>query len=69
MCSQKKETKEKATPYRLFPEINIILGRQAETHFVQTAAYRNPPQTMLISGAIAGDSKSKPHAQRAKMRE
>ena len=31
LLSQKKVTKEKATPYRLIPEIDIVLGRQAET--------------------------------------
>ena len=44
--SQKKETKEKATPYRLFPDIYMILGRQSETRYAQTAACRNPPKIM-----------------------
>jgi hypothetical protein len=33
LLSQKKVTKEKATPYRLFPQIRFILGRQAETRY------------------------------------
>jgi hypothetical protein len=60
LLSQKKVTKEKSTPSRLFPEINMILGRQAETRCAQTAACRNPPKTILISGAVAGDVRSKP---------
>jgi hypothetical protein len=59
LLSQEKVTKKKATPYRLFPEINIILGRQAETRYAQTAACRNPPKTISISGAVAGDVRSK----------
>jgi len=31
LLSQKKETKEKATPYRLFPDSYNLLERQAET--------------------------------------
>jgi hypothetical protein len=31
--SQEKVTKKKATPYRLFPKIRFILGRQAETRY------------------------------------
>jgi hypothetical protein len=37
----------------------MILGRQAETRCAQTAACRNPPKTILISGAVAGDVRSK----------
>ena len=63
MLSQKKVTKEKATPSRLFPEICIIMGRQSETrqlnHLAQTAACRELPIIMQISGAVAGDLKSK----------
>ncbi|MDI1300137.1 hypothetical protein [Methylotenera sp.] len=55
MLSQKKETKEKATPFRLFPELFSLNGRQAETRFAQTAARRNPPLSLNNSGAAAGD--------------
>ncbi|MDP3743894.1 MAG: hypothetical protein Q8Q76_06090 [Methylotenera sp.] len=59
LLSQKKETKEKATPYRLFPEICIIMGWQSETrqknHLAQAAACRKLPMMMQISGAVAGD--------------
>ena len=37
----------------------MILGRQAETRCAQTAACRNPPKTISISGAVAGDVRSK----------
>ena len=46
--SQKKETKEKATPYRLFPDICIIMGRQAKTRYAQTVACRQLPLIMQI---------------------
>jgi hypothetical protein len=63
LFSQKKETKEKATPSRLFPEIYIIMERQSETrqlnHLAQTAACRKLPVIMQISGAVAGDFVSK----------
>lgn len=57
--SQRKVTKEKATPYHLFPKIRFILGRQAETRYAQTAACRKPPKIIQILCAVAGDLKSK----------
>jgi len=54
LCSQKKQTKEKATPYRLIPDIYISMGRQAKTRFAQTVACRQLPILMQISGAVAG---------------
>jgi hypothetical protein len=35
LLSQEKVTKKKATPYRLFPKIYMILGRQSETRYVK----------------------------------
>jgi len=59
LLSQKKETKEKATPYRLFPDICIIMRRQAKTRYAQTVACRKLPIFMQISGAAAGEVKFK----------
>ncbi|NOT15755.1 MAG: hypothetical protein HOP21_09330 [Methylotenera sp.] len=55
MLVQNKGTKQKDTPYRLFPEFYIIMGRQSETRFAQTAACRKLPMIRSISGAVAGD--------------
>jgi len=54
-----KETKEKATPSRLIPEIDMMLGRNRKLAYAQTAACRNLPNIMSISGAVAGDFGSK----------
>jgi hypothetical protein len=36
-----------------------MMGRQSETRYAQTAACRKRPMVMHISGAVAGDLRSK----------
>jgi len=43
LLSQKKETKEKATPYRLFPETYIIMGRQAKLATLKQSLAESSP--------------------------
>jgi hypothetical protein len=53
MFSQKKETKEKATPSRLFP---VLLNKMGDcgTRFAQTVLVEIPPSCLRYSAQLKG---------------
>ncbi|MEO6118271.1 MAG: hypothetical protein ABIP37_04290 [Methylotenera sp.] len=57
MLSQKKETKEKATPYRLFPVLPTITSVNRNSRCSDSRLPKTPMMACNI-GAIAGDLKS-----------
>lgn len=59
MLSQKKETKEKATPYRLFPVLLSLLGGKLKLAALRQSLAEIPIKLALL-GAVAGEFKVKP---------
>ncbi len=55
LLSQKKVTKEKATPCRLFPALLALMGGNRKLAYVQTADYRNLPLRLRYSARQQGE--------------